>query len=787
MACFYYWTSARVVKKIIFAKVFQNLSHMNNLVIVESPAKASTIENILGKDFKVVSSYGHVRDLEKKNMGVDLLGSFNPQYQVSTDKKKVIQSLAKDCKKSDIIWLATDEDREGEAIAWHLYEVLDLKNKDVNRIVFHEITATAIKKAVQNPRDININLVNAQQARRILDRIVGFKLSPILWKKVKSGLSAGRVQSVAVRLIVEKEKSILNFQSKTTYQVLANFKTSQSDILSAVMLQDVESKGQAYALLESFVKSQFSVLSIEKKPSASAPSAPFTTSSLQQTASNRLGFSVSRTMSVAQKLYESGHITYMRTDSTNLSKDSLKSIENYIKEEFGDTYFKQRTYVTKSKSAQEAHEAIRPTNVSNLNCGKDDAQKKLYKLIWERAISSQMSDAIFDKTIITINASNEFQSMFQAKGQTIRFDGYLKIQKALATSSKKDKLLPIVTKGELLGVQEINAKEKFSKSPSRFTEASLVKKLEELGIGRPSTYAPTISTIQKREYVLKDDIEGKKIKHVHLILKDNDIKEQEVLETIGAEKKKLIPTEIGKITNDFLVEHFQEILEYNFTAKVEAQFDDVAMGNQEWKAMIKTFYTQFEPTVLKVDRDSNKVTGLRELGVDPATQKNVYVRLGKYGPIVQLGELREDKEKPRYAKLKKGQTIESISLEEAIALFDLPKIVGQFEGNEIIVSEGRYGPYIRYKKSFVSLGELDPNKVNLETCIRLIQEKQDMEKKKIINSFSIEDGSEIQICNGRYGPYVKSGKKNYKIPKDLEPKQMTKQDCLNLIEKSSKK
>ena len=759
---------------------------MNNLVIVESPAKASTIEKILGKDFKVVSSYGHVRDLEKKNMGVDLTGSFEPQYQVSADKKKVIQSLTKDCLKSDIVWLATDEDREGEAIAWHLYEVLDLKNKKVNRIVFHEITATAITKAVQNPRDININLVNAQQARRILDRIVGFKLSPILWKKVKSGLSAGRVQSVAVRLIVEREKSINSFQSKKTYQISASFHTSKSEHLYAAMLQDIELKSHARELLESFMVSQFSISSIETKPSTSSPSAPFTTSSLQQSASNRLGFSVSRTMSVAQKLYESGHITYMRTDSTNLSKDSLASMEKYITKEHGDRYFKKRIYSTKSKSAQEAHEAIRPTNVQDLNCGKDDAQKKLYKLIWERAVCSQMSDAIFDKTTVNIAVSNEHQSIFQSKGQTIRFDGYLKIQKALASSSKKDKLLPVLSIGELLNSQEINAKEKLSKSPSRFTEASLVKKLEELGIGRPSTYAPTISTIQKREYVLKDDVEGRDINHVHLILKDDEIKEQEVLETIGAEKKKLIPTEIGKITNDFLVENFKDILEYNFTAKVETQFDDVAMGNQEWKGMIKSFYTQFEPTVLKVDRDSDKVTGLRDLGLDPVSKKNVYVRLGKYGPIVQLGDLEEGKEKPKYAKLRKSQTIDGISLKEAISLFDLPRDVGQFEDKEVVVSEGRYGPYIKHNNLFISLGELDPNTVDLDACINLIKAKQEFEKKKIIKSFDFND-SVIQICNGKYGPYVKSGKKNYKIPKDLEPQKMTKEDCLNLISKSSKK
>ena len=775
-----------IIKKIIFAKVFQNFSYMNNLVIVESPAKASTIEKILGKDFKVVSSYGHIRDLEKKNMGIDLTGSFAPQYKVAVDKKKIIQSLKKETKKSDIVWLATDEDREGEAIAWHLYEVLQLENKNVNRIVFHEITTTAIQKAVKNPRDIDINLVNAQQARRVLDRIVGFKLSPILWKKVKSGLSAGRVQSVAVRLIVEKEKSIISFQPTKTYQVLADFTTSNAEILNAIMLKGAQSKRQAQDLLTSFIESEFKVSSIETKPSNSSPSAPFTTSSLQQTASNRLGFSVSRTMSVAQKLYESGHITYMRTDSTNLSKDSLMSLEKYIIETYGNKYFKKRIYTTKAKVAQEAHEAIRPTNITNLSCGQNDAQKKLYKLIWERTVCSQMSDAIIDKTNININVSNKHQSIFQSKGQTVSFDGYLKVQKALASSSGKEKLLPVVNQGECLEIQSINAKEKFLKPPTRFTEASLVKKLEELGIGRPSTYAPTISTIQKREYVLKDDIEGEEKNHIQLTLKGNKIHEQVLVEKIGSEKKKLIPTEIGKITNNFLVEHFQDILEYNFTAKVETQFDDVAMGKKEWKKMIKAFYEKFEPTVLKVDQNSSKVTGIRELGIDPLSKKNVYVRLGKYGPIVQLGEVGEGKEKPKYAKLRKNQTIESISLKDAIALFDLPRNVGHFQAKDVIVSEGRYGPYIKYDKSFISLGELDPNKIDLETCIKLIKAKQEFDKKKIINSFDI-DNSVIQVCNGKYGPYLKLDKKNYNIPKDLNPHKMTKEDCLNLIEKSSKK
>lgn len=759
---------------------------MNNLVIVESPAKANTIEKILGKDFKVVSSYGHVRDLEKKNMGIDLDNSFTPHYQISIDKKKVIQSLIKESKKSDIIWLATDEDREGEAIAWHLYEVLGLEKKHVHRIVFHEITSTAIKSAIANPRNIDINLVNAQQARRILDRIVGFKLSPILWKKVRAGLSAGRVQSVAVRLIVEREKSILAFNSKKSYQISADFATSNSENLSSIVLEHVDSKKEAYDLLHSFINSDFTVKSIDTKPSSSSPSAPFTTSSLQQVASNRLGFSVSRTMSVAQKLYEAGHITYMRTDSTNLSKDSIVSMRDYIVETFGEKYFKERGYATKAKVAQEAHEAIRPTNTLNLNAGKDDAQKKLYKLIWERSVSSQMSNAIIDKTIVNIQASNSNQTIFQSKGQVVKFDGYLIVGSGTSASNNKEKILPNLIEGERLDPKLILAKEKHSKPPTRFTEASLVKKLEELGIGRPSTYAPTISVIQKREYVVKENIEGTKQPINYLTLSNKIIKEDQVEEVVGAEKSKLLPTEIGKLTNDFLVQHFTEILEYGFTASIENQFDDVAGGHVGWTDIIKDFYNKFEPTVLKVDKNSSKVTGIRKLGVDPNTNKNVYVRLGKFGPIVQIGELEEGKEKPKYSALRKGETMDSISLESALSLFQLPRNVGQFENLDVITGEGRYGPYIKYDNAFISLGELDPLTVDLDICKELIQKKREFDKQKMINSFE-DQGVSIDVCNGKYGPYVRFKKRNYKIPKDSDPKQLTKEDCLNLINKLSKK
>ena len=759
---------------------------MNNLVIVESPAKASTIEKILGKNFKVVSSYGHIRDLEKKNMGIDISNSFTPNYQVTDDKKTVLKSLIKESNKSDVVWLATDEDREGEAIAWHLYEAMNLKNKKVNRIVFNEITANAIQTAIQNPRDIDVNLVNAQQARRVLDRLVGFKLSPILWKKVRTGLSAGRVQSVAVRLIVDREKSINLFSSQKKYVLSAEFITAGSKCLPALMTNDVQSEQEVKDLLESFKTASFTIGSIEKKPSKSAPSAPFTTSSLQQAASNKLGFSVSRTMSVAQKLYESGHITYMRTDSTNLSKEALTGIKDYVIDNYGLQYSQSRVYTTKTKVAQEAHEAIRPTNFKNKTCGNDDAQKKLYKLIWERTICSQMTDAIFNKTVIHIETSNKQKSNFQAKGQVIKFDGYLRVQKDVLSINKKDIILPVVQESENLKYKFILAKEKFSKPPARFTEASLVKKLEELGIGRPSTYAPTISTIQKREYVVKDDVAGKKKTHINIILEGTTIIKKNVVELLGSEKKKLLPTEIGKITNDFLVDNFTDILEYNFTAKVEDEFDNVASGKKAWVEVIKNFYQKFEPTVINVAKNSSKVTGLRELGVDPETNQKVYARLGKYGPIVQLGDVTEDGEKPKYAKLRKAQTLETIDLNAALELFSLPRNLGQFENHDVVVSEGRYGPYIKYNGKFVSLVEHDPLTVSLDICVQLLQAYQQVEKARVINSFE-HNKMTIEILNGRYGPYIKWGKKNYKIPKDMDPKKLTKDNCLNLIAKSTKK
>ena len=758
---------------------------MKNLVIVESPAKASTIEKILGKDFKVVSSYGHIRDLEKKNMGIDINNSFLPNYQVSHDKKKVLQSLIKESKKSDVIWLATDEDREGEAIAWHLFEAMELHKKKVNRIVFNEITNHAIKSAIKNPREIDENLVNAQQARRVLDRIVGFRLSPVLWKKVKPGLSAGRVQSVAVRLIVDKECLINEFNSQASFVITAEFLTKESKPFFAAMLNNPNDKDAANTILESFKDAQFHIASIETKPSKSSPSAPFTTSSLQQSASNKLGFSVTRTMQVAQKLYESGHITYMRTDSTNLSNDALASIEKYVINNFGKNYFNPKKYATKTKVAQEAHEAIRPTNIHNISCGDDDAQKKLYRLIWERTLCSQMSNAIFDKTVVSVKASNQQKSTFQTKGQVVKFDGYLRVQNE-TSSSNKDVFLPALSVLDKVTQKSIKAKQKFSKPPSRFTEASLVKKLEELGIGRPSTYAPTISTIQKREYVIKEDVEGVLKDHTCLVLANNSISHQTQKELVGAEKKKLIPTEIGKITNNFLVNNFQEILDYNFTAKVEDEFDYIATGQKQWSFVIEKFYNNFNPQVLEVDENAEKVTGLRKLGVDPISNKNVYARLGKFGPIVQIGEIEEGVDKPKYAKLRKGQTIESLDLQSALELFALPRNLGAYNGQEVIVSEGRYGPYIKYNNKFISLVDYDPLVVSLDVCARLIKAHEEFEKQKIINSFESK-GEKIEVLNGRYGPYIKSGKKNYKIPKNLDPTKITIDDCLNLISKSSKK
>ena len=762
---------------------------MNNLVIVESPAKAKTIERILGKDFKVVSSFGHIRDLDKKNMGIDIENSFAPNYTISKDKKSLLQSLIKDARKTQTIWLATDEDREGEAIAWHLQEAISLKEKKFHRIVFNEITQQAITSAVQNPREIDVNLVNAQQARRVLDRIVGFKLSPVLWKKVKSGLSAGRVQSVSVRLIVDRENNIKDFKSKKSYFINAEFTTPKGELIKAEMINNLSTdKDGVRDLLSSFINSEFKVSSVEKKPSKSSSSPPFTTSSLQQAASNRLGFSVARTMSVAQKLYESGHITYMRTDSTNLSKEALGKMELYIRESFGEKYLKITNYSNKIKVAQEAHEAIRPTHFNLRECGNDDAQKKLYALIWERTICSQMADAIFDKTVINIIASNPDQSLFKSKGQVVKFDGYLKIHQELKRGSSKDVILPNLSKNEILNRLLIKAKEKYSKPPSRYTEASLVKKLEELGIGRPSTYAPTISTIQKREYVVKDDVIGENKQIESLILKDEQIISHMEQENVGSEKKKLIPTEVGKITNKFLVSNFENILDYNFTAKVEDEFDEIANGKKDWTDVISKFYSHFNPQVDKVDQFSDKVTGLRELGVDPVSKKKVYARLGKFGPIVQLGELNnnENSEKPKYAKIRKNQSIETIDLESALSLFSLPREIGQLNGLVVVVSEGKYGPYIKYNNKFISLKSHDPLTVDLAVCSSIIEEHLEMEKQKVINCFN-KDENLIEVLNGKYGPYIKKNRKNYKIPKDIDPKSLTERECLNLISQSTKK
>ena len=760
---------------------------MQNLVIVESPAKASTIEKILGKGYKVVSSYGHIRDLSKKNMGIDIENNFTPSYEVSSDKKSVLKNLISASKKCDVVWLATDEDREGEAIAWHLYDAMSLSKKVVNRIVFNEITKSAIKSAVDNPRNINTNLVNAQQARRVLDRIVGFKLSPVLWKKVKSGLSAGRVQSVAVRLIVEREKSISSFKLNSEFSILARLITDDKSEFVATSTRTVDDLQNSRILLESLINSSFSVDSIETKPSKSSPSAPFTTSSLQQVASNRLGFSVTRTMTVAQKLYESGHITYMRTDSTNLSVEAVNKIENYITEKYGKSYLKTRNYSTKAKVAQEAHEAIRPTSFETINAGSDDSQKKLYRLIWERTICSQMSDAIFDKTVVKISNTNNHEVKFQSKGQMIKFDGFLSVQKSLSSVSNRDVILPKFKVGDILRYKIIEAKEKFLKPPGRYTEASLVKKMEELGIGRPSTYAPTISVIQKREYVIKDDVDGKRVKSNTLVLSGDNIEEIDTTEVIGSEKKKLIPSEVGKITNQFLVANFTDIMDYNFTAKVEDEFDNIASGKKPWKSVIEVFYNRFDPKVNHVNETSEKVTGQRVLGIDPKTKRKVLVRLGKYGPIVQLGEIDdESNEKPRYAKLRKGQTIDLISFDDAIDLFNLPREIGSFESENVTVSEGRYGPYIKFGSKFISLKDKDPFTVNLEECIDVIKSFQEFEKKKIINTFDYNN-EKIEILNGKYGPYIKYVGKNFKIPKNTQPSEISLDDCLKIISKSFKK
>ncbi len=764
-----------------------------NLVIVESPAKAKTIEGFLGKDYIVKSSYGHVRDLKKKGLAVDVENGFKPEYEVSPDKKKVIDELKKLVAKSDKVWLATDEDREGEAISWHLEEVLNLKNKDTSRIVFHEITKNAITRAIESPRKLDYRLVDAQQARRVLDRLVGFELSPVLWRKVKPSLSAGRVQSVTVRLIVEREREIQEFKETTSYRVTAVFEANGKKF-KAELNKRFDSLEEARSFMEACQSGSFSVEDLEVKPAKKSPAPPFTTSTLQQEASRKLSFGVARTMSVAQKLYEEGKITYMRTDSLNLSDTALAGAKKQIVSSYGENYSKTRKFTTKSKGAQEAHEAIRPADMSVTSVSGDPAAQRLYDLIWKRTVASQMSDAQLEKTRVKIAIETSSQNLsdlhFVARGEVIKFDGFLKVYMEgnddENTDSEESGLLPPMKEGDNLVRQIITATQRFGNHPPRYTEASLVKKLEELGIGRPSTYAPTISTVQKRGYVVKEDRDGRQRNYMQIELSEGGLKENELTETTGTERQKLFPTDIGIVVNDFLVEHFEKILSYDFTASVEKQFDDIADGMLEWTEMINKFYKPFHVNVEETLEHSERPTG-RELGVDPASGKNVYAKIGRYGPMVQIGEA-EDEEKPRFASLRPEQSMTTISLDEALELFKLPREVGVYEEEKVTAAIGRFGPYLRHKGSFVSLKEDDgddPFSVDIERAIELIEAKRKADRERFIKSFDEDDT--MQVLNGRWGPYLKAGKKNYKIPKDLEPAELTYEDCLKIIKEAPQK
>jgi len=757
-----------------------------NLVIVESPAKAKTIEKILGKDFLVKSSFGHIADLAKKDFGVDIENGFKPTYEISADKKKVVAELKKEAKIAETVWLAADEDREGEAIAWHLYNQLGLKKENTKRIVFHEITKTAILKAIENPRDIDIHLVNAQQARRVLDRLVGFEVSPVLWRKVKPSLSAGRVQSVAVRLIVDKEEEVKNFVITSAYRLTAKFFTddAKTELLEAELPKRFETKQEATSFLNDCLNADFAVKDIEKKPGKRSPAAPFTTSTLQQEASRKMGYSVSKTMVVAQQLYESGKITYMRTDSMNLSGQAIGQAKATIINTFGEKYFKIRQYKTKSKGAQEAHEAIRPTDLTKANISGDSAQQKLYELIWKRTIASQMADAIIEKTTIDIKISGK-KEVLSAKGEVIVFDGFLKVYMESVddengNSDETKGMLPVVNKGQSLDVFEMTATERFTQPPARYTEASLVKKLEELGIGRPSTFAPTISTIQKREYAEKGEDEGYKRKYQLVCLKQGEIKERIDTEKTGSNKGKIIPTDIGSLVNKFLVSNFTDIIDFQFTARVEMEFDEIAAGKKEWNEMIGSFYHPFKKRVDNAMENAEREKGERLVGIDPKSGKNLYVKIGRYGAMAQIGES-EDEEKPRFASLKKGQSIEDISLEDAIRLFDFPRSIGTYEDLEMTVAIGRFGPYVKHNGLFVSLDKTDdPASIDEQRCIELIEGKRQKDRERFIKSY--DEDVEIQVLQGRWGPYIAYKKKNYKIPKTTVAADLSYEEALNLIE-----
>jgi DNA topoisomerase-1 len=817
---------------------------MKNLIIVESPAKAKTIQKFIGKEFDVISSKGHVRDLPQKDLGINVEKGFEPQYEILSDKKKLVADIGKMSAIADTVWLATDDDREGEAISWHLIESANIPQDKIKRIVFHEITKSAIEKALASPRQLDVDLVNAQQARRILDRLVGFELSPVLWRKVKPQLSAGRVQSVAVKLIVERENEIHKFKSDSSYKVVGLFHPAKDEKieLEAELNQKFNDSEDAASFLEDCKNATFSVAAVEKNPGKKSPSAPFTTSTLQQEASRKLGFSVSKTMVIAQQLYEAGYITYMRTDSVVLSDYAIASAKEEITTLFGKEYFKYRKYVTKTKGAQEAHEAIRPTVMANHTIPGDTFAKRLYELIWKRTIASQMSDAETEKTVITIPISNR-KEKFISSGEVVLFQGFLKIY--IESKDEEDEevkgLLPSMNIGESLLYKEITATQKFATPPVRYTEASLVKKLEELGIGRPSTYAPTISTIQKRSYVVKESRPGNERNYTQLFLKNNIVKIETKKEKYGYEKDKLFPTDIGKVVNDYLQSNFDKIIDYSFTAKVEKEFDDIADGQISWQKMIETFYADFHKSIEQAITYSTKASGERLLGQDPHSGKNVFVKLGKYGPMVQIGENYED-EKPRYARLKSTQFLDTITLEEALELFKLPRIVGQYHEHDLIVGIGKFGPYIRYDNKFVSLpkGE-EPTEVSYERCLELIEEKNKIDQERaprLLGNYkdkevtvavgkygpylkydgqniTLEKGTKVaemtldqaiefilngksknlllafpedeavKVMNGRYGAYLTNGSNNYKIPKGVTPELLSYQDCISIIESST--
>ncbi|MGF7073135.1 type I DNA topoisomerase [Mucilaginibacter sp. 3215] len=762
-----------------------------NLLIVESPAKAKTIEGYLGKDFTVKSSYGHIRDLVKSEDAIDIANNFKQKYEVPADKKQVVSELKKLAKEAEMVWLASDEDREGEAISWHLFETLDLKDAHTKRIVFHEITKPAILKAIDTPRKIDYNLVNAQQARRVLDRLVGFELSPVLWKKVKPSLSAGRVQSVAVRLIVDREREINKFKSEAAFKIVAIFGKGR-EAFKAELSERFAQQDDAEKFLQDCIAADFDVKSLDTRPTKRSPAAPFTTSTLQQEASRKLGYSVARTMQVAQRLYESGYITYMRTDSVNLSELALNSAASEIVSAYGEKYHQQRRYKTKNASAQEAHEAIRPTYFNNHSIDGESAEKRLYELIWKRAIASQMSEAQFEKTTAKISISTRSEDLV-ANGEVMKFDGFLKVyleskdDEDEAQQEGENAILPPLAKGQRLTLQEMSATERFSRPAARYTEASLVKKLEELGIGRPSTYAPTISTIQNRGYVVKEDRDGKQRNFRVLTLKAGSIIKEEKTENTGAERGKLFPTDIGAVVNDFLVQYFKDIVDFNFTASVEKQFDEIAQGMKEWTAMLHDFYNPFHKEVENTIEKADKATGERELGIHPESGKKVSVRIGRFGPFVQVGESasEENEEKPLYASLRSGQSIETISLEEALELFKLPKVVGEYEGKVIKVAIGRFGPYISHNSAFVSLPkEIDPHDVTEEQAIELINLKRKKDAEKLIKSF--DEDPDVKVLNGRWGPYIEFGKLNVKIPKDKDPLTLTYEECKALADATPK-